>query len=213
LNTIKSNAIRFKIMFNSKSFSWMKKKYYTLFLLEINLKKLKYSVNLYYPYKTLSHKVVLSIPISQSLTHLINSIKVNVTITSTFYYYNEGCIECANFTITDTLNHKIELSTQTSVTYQLYHRRLYWVNQFHSRWHTLSIKVGIRTTRYLDISVLNICDISVLGTRHIGTEWKANRYFQGNNNLIKFKNLFCIFFTFRRCLYKFLCVFFLIIFN
>jgi hypothetical protein len=28
---------------------------------------------------------------------------------------------------------------------------------------------GIRTTRYLDISVLNICDISVLGTGHIGT--------------------------------------------
>ena len=31
-------------------------------------------------------------------------------------------------------------------------------------------KTGIRTTRYLDISVLNICDISVLGTGHFGTE-------------------------------------------
>jgi hypothetical protein len=50
--------------------------------------------------------------------------------------------------------------------------------------------------------------VPVLGTRHIGTEWKANRYFQGNNNLIKFKNVFCIFFTFRRCLFKFLCVVF-----
>ena len=30
--------------------------------------------------------------------------------------------------------------------------------------------LGIRTSRDLEISVLNICDISVLGTGHFGTE-------------------------------------------
>ena len=34
----------------------------------------------------------------------------------------------------------------------------------------LSLNKGIRTSRDLDISVLNICDISVLGTGNFGTE-------------------------------------------
>ena len=66
---------------------------------------------------------------------------------------------------------------------------------------------SIRTTRYLDISVLNICDISVLGTRHNGTSKETIIW-------LNLKTFFYIY-TFRRCLYKFLCFFFffIIIFN
>ena len=73
--------------------------------------------------------------------------------------------------------------------------------------------------RYQDISVLNICDISVLGTGHLGTQYWTSRYsvlkisvLNNKNNLIEFKNFLKLFFTCRRCLYKFLCLF-LIIFN
>jgi hypothetical protein len=57
------------------------------------------------------------------------------------------------------------------------------------------IQLGTWTSRYWTYATFrySVLDISVLGSRHIGTEWKANRYFQWNNNLIKFKNLFCIF--------------------
>ena len=74
---------------------------------------------------------------------------------------------------------------------------------------------GIRTSRDLDISVLNICDISVLGTGHLGNRYWTSRYLvleisvlNNKNNLIEFKNFLKNIFTCRRCLYKFLCVFF-----
>jgi hypothetical protein len=40
----------------------------------------------------------------------------------------------------------------------------------------IQILQGIRTSRDLDISVLNICDISVLGTGHLGTRYRTSRY-------------------------------------
>jgi hypothetical protein len=62
--------------------------------------------------------------------------------------------------------------------------------------------IGIRTSRDLDISVLNICDISVLGTGHLGTRYWTSRYsvlkisvLNNKNNLIEFKNCLNNFFT------------------
>ena len=75
---------------------------------------------------------------------------------------------------------------------------------------------GIRTTRYLDISVLNICDISVLstghfGTRHIGTEWKANRYFQRIIIWLNLKTYF-VFFLHLDVVYRFFIQIFMFVF-
>ena len=64
---------------------------------------------------------------------------------------------------------------------------------------------SIRTTRYLDISVLNICDISVLGTRHNGTSKEIIIW-------LNLKTYFVFFFLHLDVVYTYFYVFFLIIF-
>jgi hypothetical protein len=48
----------------------------------------------------------------------------------------------------------------------------------------LNVKLDIRTTRYLDIPVLYICDISVLGTGHFGTRLLGTRHIGTSKEII-----------------------------
>ena len=74
----------------------------------------------------------------------------------------------------------------------------------------LSGQLGTWPSRYWRYATFrySIRDITVLGTRHIGTEWKANRYFQGIIIWLNIKQLFCIFFLHLDVVYTNLYVFF-----